>query len=74
MDDLELRTLILETARDLAAVKEIHDAGLSAAQVAEAVLAKLPPGRMESVLFQVFEWFVQDAVDAALDILKAELN
>ncbi len=70
MDDLELRTLILETARDL----PVPEAGLSAAQVAEAVLAKLPPGRMESVLFQVFEWFVQDAVDAALDILKAELN
>lgn len=70
MDDLELRTLILETARRL----PVPEDGLSAAQVAEAVLAKLPPGRMESVLFQVFEWFVQDAVDAALDILKAELN
>ena len=70
MDDLELRTLILETARDL----PVPEDGLTAAQVAEAVLAKLPPGRMESVLFQVFEWFVQDAVDAALDILKAELN
>ena len=69
MDDVELRTLILETARDLP-----NEGGLTAAQVAEAVLAKLPPGRMESVLFQVFEWFVQDAVDAALDILKAELN
>ena len=69
MDDLELRTLILETARDLP-----HEDGLTAAQVAGAVLAKLPPGKMESVLFQVFEWYVQDAVDAALDILKAELN
>lgn len=69
MDDLELRTLILETARDLP-----HDGGLTAVQVAEAVLDSLTPQQAEAVVAQVFEWYVQDAVDAALDILKARLN
>lgn len=69
MIDAELRTLILETTSELP-----HVGGVTAAEVAEAVLAKIPQEQREAVLLQVFEWYVQDTVDAALDFLKAQLS
>jgi hypothetical protein len=68
MDDAELRTLILETIRDL------PRGGFGSEELTEAVLAKLPPGKMEAVLFAVFEGYVTETVDAALDFQKARLN
>ena len=70
MDDVELRTLILETAREMSV---LSGGPVSSLELSRAVLIRLSPAQKAAVRLEHpgFEHFVVVTVNAALDYLKA---